>query len=98
MKYETFMQGGLSGLESYLSVQLSSKREVGEFSRTRRSASWGNWREFFTPEDVELLRPLTEQLLTEMGYPDWQLQPVEHLNPEHFSRYLVKLMREARGR
>ena len=98
MKYETFMEGDVTGLESYLRVKLSPNREVGEFGRTKRSASWGNWREFFTPEDVELLRPLTGDLLNEMGYPDWQLQPVEHLNPEHFSGYLVKLMREARSR
>ncbi len=98
LKYETFMQGELMGLESYLGVQLSPNREVGEFTRTRRSASWGNWREFFTPEDVELLRPLSEDLLNEMGYPDWQLQPVNRLNPEHFSEYLMKLLGEARRR
>ena len=98
MKYETFMQGDLRELESYLGISLSPNREVGEFTRTRRSASWGNWREFFTLEDVELLRPLTGELLSEMGYPEWALRPVDQLNPEHFSGYLVKLMQEARSR
>ncbi len=98
LKYEDFMRGELAVLESYLGTKLSPRREVDEYGRTRRSASWENWREFFTPADVELLRPLLRDLLDEMGYPDWQLRPVAQLNPAHFSEYLVKLMHEARDR
>ncbi len=98
LKYETFIRGDLGGLESYLGFRLSPRREVGEYARTRRSASSENWREFFTPEDVETLRPLTADLLAEMGYPDWELRPVERLNPEHFSGYLARLRHEARPR
>lgn len=98
VRYESFIQGDLRGLESYLGFRLSRRREVGEYERTRRSAASGNWREFFTPEDVAILRPLTAELLAEMGYPDWQLRPVEHLNPEHFSGYLTRLRHEARPR
>ena len=98
LRYEDFMRGELAPLETYLGIKLSPRREVDEYRRTKRSASWENWREFFTPEDVALLRPLLRDLLDEMGYPDWQLRPVAQLNPEYFSEYLVKLMREARDR
>mgnify|MGYP001795428506 FL=1 len=71
---------------------------MGEYTRARRSASAENWREFFTPEDVAILQPLTAELLEEMGYPDWELRPAERLNPAHFSEYLVRLREEARPR
>ncbi|MEO6871265.1 MAG: hypothetical protein ABI233_03485 [Chthoniobacterales bacterium] len=98
VRYAAFMQNDLTGLEDYLGFNLSTQREVGEYGRTRRSASFGNWREFFTPEDVDLLRPQVGDLLVEMGYPDWELRPVQQLNPEHFSGYLAKLIDEARAR
>lgn len=95
LRYEDFIQGKLGGLQSYLGFALSSRRELGEYERTKRSASSGNWREFFTWEDVDLLRPLTGDLLAEMGYADWELRPVERLNPAHFSEYVLRLVREA---
>ena len=96
LRYEDFMRGELRALESYLGLELSRRREVDEYERTRRSAAAGNWREFFTPEDVEVLRPLIGAALGEMGYEDWELRPVSHLNPAHFSEYLLRLVREAR--
>ena len=97
MKYEDFVRGELGGLESYLALKLSANREVGPFSRTRRTASCENWRQFFTAEDVALLRPVSGQHLATMGYTGWQLQEVERLNSEHFSEYVVRLIREARA-
>lgn len=98
LRYESFIRGELQRLEAYLGLKLSTRREVGSYERTRRSASAGNWREFFTAEDVEILRPLTSDLLEEMGYLDWELRPVEGLNPEYFSGYLARLRSEARPR
>lgn len=98
LRYGDFMRGELAPLESYLGLKLTPHREVDEYSRTRRSAAAGNWREFFTPEDVSLLRPSMGELLAEMGYPDWELRPVEKLNPAHFSEYLLSLLREAQSR
>jgi hypothetical protein len=98
VRYETFMQNDLADLENYLGFKLSGRREVGEYERTRRTASWDNWREFFTTEDVETLRPLIGDLLFEMGYRDWELRPVGRLNREHFSGYLTRLIEEARTR
>ena len=98
LRYEDFIHGELRQLEMYLGFPLSVRRELGAYERTRRSASAGNWREFFTPEDVEILRPLTADLLVEMGYPDWDLHSVERLNPDHFSGYLARLRAEARPR
>ncbi len=97
LRYEDFMRGALAGLEAYLGFSLTSRREVGEFGRTKRSASWGNWREFFTAEDVAVLRPLLGDLLAEMGYADWELRPVGKLNSAHFSEYLLRLLREAQS-
>lgn len=98
LRYEDFIRGKLAGLEAYLGFRLSPRREVGEYTRTRRSASAENWREFFTPEDVDILRPLTAKLLEKMGYPDWELRPAARLNPAHFSEYLLRLREEARPR
>ncbi len=97
LRYEDFVRGDLAPLESYLGFPLSSRREVDEYARTRRSASSENWREFFTPEDVAILRPLIGDLLSEMGYDDWELRPAAALNPAHFSGYVERLIQEAQG-
>jgi hypothetical protein len=96
-RYEDFMRGNVDGLEDYLGLTLSTDRSVDEFSRTCRSAASENWREFFTEEDIHQLRPVCESLLNEMGYPDWELKPIDRLSPAHFSSYLLGLIRAVRG-
>jgi hypothetical protein len=96
MRYENFIRGDTQGLESYLGFELSSRRDVGEFARTRRSASCDNWQAFFTSEDVVALRSALEPVLDSMGYNDWELRPAKCLDRAHFSEYVTRLIREAR--
>src|SRR3546814_2646463 len=59
--YEDMVAGRMTDLESYLGVTLPSDMSsvnLGPFGYTKRSGASGNWRAFFTEEDVKILRPL----------------------------------------
>ncbi len=92
LRYEDFMAGRIGALESYLGIALSSDHSVGEHDYTRRSEGTDNWKSFFTEEDVASLRPTLSPQLEKMGYRDWQLTPVEALDPAHGSEYVQRLV------
>lgn len=94
LKYEDFMRGNLSELENYLGFKLSNNRDVGSLGRTRRSESFNNWKQFYTPADIDLLKPVYSSILEKMGYDDWNLEQADSLNPENFSRYAERLATE----
>src|SRR3546814_18049498 len=68
--YEDMVAGRMTDLESYLGVTLPSDMSsvnLGPFGYTKRSGASGNWRAFFTYEDVKILRPLIGAKLDEIG-------------------------------
>src|SRR3546814_4627558 len=70
--------GRMTDLESYLGVTLPSDMSsvnLGPFGYTKRSGASGNWRAFFTEEDVKILRPLIGAKLDDARYQDWALSP-----------------------
>lgn len=94
IKYEDLMDGNTAALEEYLGFSIedadpSDKR----FSHVARSKNHGNWRRWFTPEDVEFYRPMFNDYLTANGYDaeDWKLQSVDHLSAHEGSAYMQKL-------
>ena len=91
IKYEDFIDGRLMHLESYLGFKLVDDRDVGNLSRTRRSASYGGWRDFFSPSDVDQLLPILGESLKLMGYDNWDLNKVGSLNSTHFSQYVKRI-------
>src|SRR3546814_17918446 len=79
----------MTDLESYLGVTLPSDMSsvnLGPFGYTKRSGASGNWRAFFTEEDVKILRPLIGAKLDDARYQDWALSPQSALNPDDYSR------------
>src|SRR3546814_16547313 len=67
--------GRMTDLESYLGVTLPSDMSsvnLGPFGYTKRSGASGNWRAFFTEEDVKILRPLIGAKLDDARYQDWR--------------------------
>src|SRR3546814_15751780 len=84
----------MTDLESYLGVTLPSDMSsvnLGPFGYTKRSGASGNWRAFFTEEDVKILRPLIGAKLDDARYQDWALSPQSALNPDDYSRYVARL-------
>lgn len=92
--YEDMVAGRLEELEAYLGLSLQSDMsslDLGPFGYTRRSGTAGNWRAFFTDEDVQILRPLIAAKLDDPRYQDWELDPRESLSPDDYSRYVARL-------
>jgi hypothetical protein len=96
VKYEDFIEDKLDDLESYLGFELSNERHVGEFHWTKRSATYNNWKRFFTNSDVEELRRLYDPILSRWGYTDWDLDAHTTLNPEEYSGYVQRLLNNFR--
>jgi hypothetical protein len=60
----------------------------------RKKAS-GDWRHWFTEEDVELLKPAYLPYMEAMGYDcnDWDLNPEPVIEPQYSSMYMKRLLK-----
>lgn len=95
LRYEDFISNSVADLERYLGFPLSENRDVGPYTRTKRTASYDNWKKFFVPADVELLSMRYGLMFEEFGYNDWALTPVDSLDPEFGSNYIRRVVAEA---
>ena len=94
IRYEDFVDGQLGELEEYLGFSIKQNVGVGNaHSRVARSKSHGNWRRWYTEEDVAYLKPAFEKYLKFAGYEsnDWRLDPVDNLPSSEGSEYMTKL-------
>lgn len=94
IKYEDLMDGNLKGLEEYLGFSLSEEHLIdSRFSHVARSKKHGNWRRWFTEEDVEFYKPIYNDYLNFIGYDaeDWKLTPTLTLPENEGSAYMFKL-------
>lgn len=94
--YEDMIKGNTSKLDSYLGFALNHSTAIpAEYKRVARSKNYGNWRNWFTQEDVEFFSPLMEDYLEFFGYDanDWKLNPVLNLPASEGSVYMKNLAR-----
>ncbi|MCA0901401.1 sulfotransferase family 2 domain-containing protein [Microbulbifer agarilyticus] len=94
IRYEDLIDGQLDDLEKYLGFPV--KRDVGvseAHKRVVRSKSYGNWRRWFTADDVGYLKPAFYKYLQFAGYDseDWRLDLVTALPEREGSEYMRKL-------
>lgn len=92
ISYEDFMQNKLGSLEDHCKIKFGKSREVGELSRTKRSASYDNWRSFLNEGDVARLKPLYDDTIGPMGYKDWELTKLQSLPTTDYSGYVQRLI------
>jgi hypothetical protein len=93
LAYEDLVTGRTDGLADYLGVPLVQDLDSVDLSvwgHTKRTAKAGNWRSFFTTEDVEILRPLITQMLPGSGYTDWDLDPNPTVAAKDYSGYVAR--------
>lgn len=98
-KYEDLIDGHFAELEEYLGRPLQGEARVApELNRVTRTKSYGGWRDWFTEEDVNFLRPIMQPFL-DCYYPDadWNLKPVPSISSEHGSRYVLRITNERRA-
>lgn len=98
-KYEDMVEGGFRELEEYLALALNGDARVApELSRVTRTRSYGGWRDWFTEEDVDWLRPIMQPFLDRYyADADWELSRSPSIPSEHGSRYVLRIVNERRA-
>lgn len=95
-KYEDMVQNHFEALNRYLGFKVGQDTEVpkstGKDKVVRKKAS-GDWRQWFTEEDVAFLRPVYLPYMQWMGYDcdDWTISENPVIEPEFSSVYVQKL-------
>lgn len=98
-KYEDFVAGDYAPLVKHLGMSISGTADVpDELQRVSRTKGQGDWRNWFTEDDVRELRPLFAPWLEKHGYDadDWRLNANPSVNPAHCSLYFRRLVDEYR--
>jgi len=93
-KYEDLVDNNFTGLNEYLGFSIDDEAEIPEkFNRVRRSKTYGNWRDWFTHEDIEFYKPLFNEYMHLMNYDtdDWELNKSPELSPALGSNYMEKI-------
>lgn len=75
LQYEDYVEGNFDAVNNYLGLELSTGVVDADLQRVARSGTHGDWRNWFTPEDLTVMRPITHLGLTLQGYDpnDWEL-------------------------
>jgi hypothetical protein len=97
--YENLVDGRFAALEEALGFPLTGSATVPDMlRRVVRTKGYGAWRNWFTPEDVDSLRPLLDPFL-DRYYPDadWHLEASPAIDADHGSHYARQLMDERRA-
>jgi hypothetical protein len=96
--YEDMVAKNFSELNKYLGFKVQEDagipKSTGKAKVVRKKSS-GDWRHWFTEEDVELFKPAYTPYMDLMGYDcqDWALHPNPAVEPEYSSMYIERLVR-----
>ncbi|MEJ2165373.1 MAG: hypothetical protein P8X90_07585 [Desulfobacterales bacterium] len=98
-KYEDMLAHNYQMLNTYLGFEVSDTAQVPSTtvkSKVARKKGKGDWRSWFTDEDIRLFRPAYLPYLNTIGYDgdDWTLQSEPGIEPEFSSMYVKRLVRQ----
>lgn len=98
LRYEDMVAGRLDALSAYLGLAVQPDPKIDPtYQRVARTKGTGDWRHWFTREDVAHYRPLFDPLMAGLGYAaDWTLADPQRIAPEHSWIYFERLVRERR--
>jgi hypothetical protein len=96
-KYEDMIDQKLDALQEYLGFKMAADASVPgtlKKSKTARKKAYGDWRHWYTEEDVELFKPAYLPYMKLIGCDcnDWVLSPKQRIEPEFSSMYMQKLV------
>jgi hypothetical protein len=92
IKYEDFVTGKLQLLEKYLGFPIVNDQIVDGLERIKRSVTFNNWKQVFTLEDIDFLKPQLSPILEQFGYLDWELKECDKLESGHYSDYIKRII------
>jgi hypothetical protein len=95
-KYEAMVTGKFEGINHYLGFDLKSKAEVPKGTgkdKVVRKKAFGDWRHWFTDEDVALFKSAYSPYMEAVGYDceDWELSQEQIIEPQFSSIYVQNL-------
>ena len=98
-KYEDMIRGNFSDLSNYLGFSVQNDAEVPVSTgkaKVARKKAFGDWRNWFTPEDEEIFKPAYRSYMQAVGYDldDWALASQPKIEPRFSSLYMKRLVRE----
>jgi hypothetical protein len=98
VRYEDFVAGDVGAVEAYLGRPLAGGVKVDPLvRRVERTRGAGDWRNWFTPADVDYFRPRMLESFRVFGYEDvWDLPDSATVNPRYGSEYLARLIGDHR--
>jgi hypothetical protein len=98
VKYEDFVDDRISGLETYLGLQLSGPSGVDPIhDHVPRTMGYNNWKNWFLKSDVHFFKPLFEAYIRRYNYPSsWDLNERQIIPPEHGSKYIERTVNKKR--
>ena len=98
VRYEDFIAGHLDGLSAYLGVTVDTGATASPWlAHILRSGESGDWRHWFTEEDVMAYRPYVTRYMKRFEYPDdWVLADDPVISPETSSGYIEGKYRSRR--
>ena len=98
--FENMVNNNVEKLNDYLGFEIQSDAEVpsssGQAKVIRKKAS-GDWRHWFTEEDIELFKPAFVPYMEFIGYDgnDWAIVSDPLIEPHYSSVYMQSLLRKA---
>ncbi len=98
--FENMVSNNVQTLNEYLGFEIRNDAEVPSSSgkaKVIRKKSSGDWRHWFTEEDVALFKPAVTPYMEFIGYDcsDWSLEPDPVIEPEYSSVYMQNLTQKA---
>jgi len=99
LRYEDFVDRQLFELQEYLGFALTGSVRVPPIhDHVVRTKGYGNWRHWFTPEDVAYFKPVFEAYIERYDYStDWSLHVHPVIRPEHCSAYVRRTVEKKRS-
>jgi hypothetical protein len=98
-KYEDMIEKNYDELNEYLGFEIVDEAEIPtttKKSKVVRKKAYGDWRHWYTEEDVDLFKPAYLPYMKTMGYDcnDWTLSSNPVIEPEYSSMYMQGLIRK----
>lgn len=100
-RFEDMVENSFDTLNNYLGFEVQADATVPSTSgkaKVIRKKTAGDWRHWFTEQDVELFKPAFTPYMELIGYDpaDWDLDPSPIIEPEYSSSYMKQLPRRAK--
>lgn len=99
-KYEDLVDGKFAALSEYLGREILPAFELPREDEVKaRTKSYGDWRNWFTEEDVRLFEPVFAPYMALVGYDggDWELAEEPSVDPATASLYMRRIAAEGQG-